>query len=67
MSEIHRTGPAEAAGYALAVVVLVVGGALLTTPILNWLVGPSIVIVCVAAVGRLDDLRRRRATEGGLS
>lgn len=38
----------EKAGYALAAVVLVVGGAIFRTPILNWISGPAIVIGSVA-------------------
>jgi hypothetical protein len=65
VSETHRTGPVEAAGYALAAAVLVIGGALLTTPVLNWVIGPLIVVVCVAVVGRVcDACRGRAATEG---
>ena len=41
----------EAIGYALAVVILVVGGAIVRTPILNWICGPAIVIVTVSLVG----------------
>jgi hypothetical protein len=32
---------AERVAYAVAVVILVVGGALLRTPILNWICGPA--------------------------
>lgn len=42
---MHR---AETIGYAIAVVILVIGGALLRTPILNWISGPAIVIGSVA-------------------
>ena len=38
----------ERAAYVLAVLILVVGGALLRTVILNWIVGPAIVVACVA-------------------
>ncbi|WP_461036599.1 hypothetical protein [Streptomyces mayteni] len=51
----HRTGPPEAIGYAVAALILVVGGALFTTPVLNWLVGPAICVLCVAAAGHLAD------------
>ena len=37
----------EKIGYLLAVLILVVGGAFLRTVILNWIVGPAIVIACV--------------------
>ncbi|TDC78735.1 hypothetical protein [Streptomyces hainanensis] len=53
----HRTGPPEAIGYAVAALVLVVGGALFTTPVLNWLVGPAICVLCVATAGHLADRR----------
>ncbi|MEV1007998.1 hypothetical protein [Streptomyces sp. NPDC049881] len=56
----HRTGRAEAAGYAVAALILVAGGALLTSAVLNWLVGPAIVVACVAVAGRLGDRRRAR-------
>lgn len=38
----------ETWGYVLAVVVLVIGGAIFRTPILNWISGPAIVIGSVA-------------------
>ena len=37
----------EKIGYLLAVLVLVVGGAIFRSVILNWIVGPGIVIACV--------------------
>jgi hypothetical protein len=43
----------EKIGYLLAVVILVVGGALVQTIILNWIVGPSLVVVCVIVSTRL--------------
>lgn len=47
----RRSGPLgsrrEVAGYVLAVLVLVVGGAVVRTPILNWLAGPGVVIASV--------------------
>jgi hypothetical protein len=42
---------ADALAYGLAVVILVVGGALVRTPILNWICGPAIVIATVSVVG----------------
>ena len=39
---------AERLGYLVAVLILVVGGATLRTPILNWICGPAIVVGCVA-------------------
>lgn len=50
----------EAIGYALAAVILIVGGALVRTPILNWICGPAIVIVTVSVVGGWLDKRRDR-------
>lgn len=38
---------AERLGYALAILILVVGGAIVRTPILNWVAGPVIVVACV--------------------
>jgi hypothetical protein len=40
--------PGEIAGYVIAVVILVVGGAIARTYILNWIVGPMIAVVSVA-------------------
>lgn len=39
---------AEMISYGVACVILVVGGAIFRTPILNWINGPAIVIACVA-------------------
>jgi hypothetical protein len=50
-------------GYSVAVGVLVIGGALARTPILNWISGPSIVITCVIVVGNLQDRRARQREE----
>jgi hypothetical protein len=38
---------AEAVAYAVAGLVLIVGGVLLRTAVLNWLVGPMIVVLTV--------------------
>ena len=38
---------AEALSYGVACVILVVGGAIFRTPILNWINGPAIVIATV--------------------
>ena len=60
-------GAAEAVAYVVAVIVLVVGGALVRTPILNWISGPAIVIASVAIIPPLltrrhsRQLTRRRA------
>ena len=43
---------AELVGYVLAAIVLVVGGALVRTPILNWVAGPVIVVGCVMLTTR---------------
>jgi len=43
---------AERLGYALAIFILVVGGALVRTPILNWVAGPVIVVACVMLTTR---------------
>ncbi|WP_168220747.1 hypothetical protein [Streptomyces sp. RFCAC02] len=52
MEATPRTSAAEAAGYAAAVLVLIGGGVFLTSAVLNWLVGPAVTVVCVAAAGR---------------
>jgi len=54
---------AERWGYTVAVIVLIVGGALLRSVILNWICGPAIVIGCVALSTWIAD-RRRRLPEG---
>jgi hypothetical protein len=54
-------GRAELAGYLLAVLILVVGGAFVLEPILNWISGPVIVVVCVWLTTSLNNLRHRRA------
>jgi len=41
----------EAIGYIVAVLILIVGGAVVRTPILNWICGPAIVIVTVSLIG----------------
>lgn len=43
---------AELAGYVLAALILVVGGAIVRTPILNWVAGPVIVVACVMLTTR---------------
>lgn len=56
----------EKVGYAIAVVILVIGGAFVKTAILNWISGPAIVVGCVVAstrlFGRYD--RAPRSNEG---
>ncbi len=55
----RRSQPSDRLGYAVAVIVLVIGGALARTPVLNWISGPSIVITCVVVVGNMQDRRAR--------
>lgn len=50
----------EAIGYVIAALILIVGGAYLRTPILNWICGPAIVIVTVSLVGAWLDKREGR-------
>lgn len=47
----------EKIGYTAAVLILVVGGAIVRTAILNWIVGPALVVVCVAVAQRLSTRR----------
>ncbi len=47
------TASAERLGYAVAVAILIVGGALVRTPILNWICGPAIVVACAVGVPTL--------------
>jgi hypothetical protein len=51
---------AEKLGYLLAVLILVVGGALVRTPILNWVAGPVIVVACVMLTTRNQDGGKNR-------
>ncbi|MDQ6909635.1 MAG: hypothetical protein M3Z84_02440 [Actinomycetota bacterium] len=51
---------AELISYGVACVILVVGGAIFRTPILNWIIGPAIVIATVTLLTpRLAKKRRR--------
>jgi hypothetical protein len=63
MRSVLRDTPAdELAGYVLAVVLIVVVGALFLGPIVNWIFGPATVIASVSltkAIGRW--LKRRSA------
>jgi hypothetical protein len=45
-----KRATAERLGYIVAVLILVVGGALVRTPILNWISGPAIVVLCAAGI-----------------
>ena len=49
--------------YLVAAVVLIGGGMLLRTPILNWISGPAIVITCVAFLGPLFARRAKKSTQ----
>lgn len=49
----------EKIGYLVAALLLVVGGAILRTAILNWIVGPALVVVCVAVAERIAGRHRR--------
>jgi hypothetical protein len=56
------SGRAELAGYLLAVLILVVGGTFVLGPILNWVSGPVIVVICVWLTTSLNE---RRSGRGG--
>jgi hypothetical protein len=45
----------EWGSYVVAFVLLVVLGAWLRTPILNWICGPAFVVLVVVGIGRLRD------------
>ena len=47
-------------GYAVGIVVLVVGGFFLRTPVLNWICGPALVVLSVVIVGRIRDRLAQR-------
>jgi hypothetical protein len=51
----------ERIAYLVAAVILIVGGATLRTPILNWICGPAIVVACVAYIPPLLARRSKRA------
>lgn len=46
---VHRRIDREVIAYGLAIVVLIVSGALLKSIVLNWIVGPGLVVVIVVA------------------
>jgi hypothetical protein len=50
-------GRAELVGYLLAVLILVVGGTFVLGPILNWVSGPVIVVICVWLTKSLNGRR----------
>lgn len=54
---------ADAVAYATAVVILVVGGAIFRTPILNWISGPAIVIAVVSLLGGWLERRSKDTRE----
>ena len=58
------SGRSELAGYVLGSLIMVVGGAFLLGPILNWISGPLVVIVCVWATTSLSERRRARRHGG---
>jgi hypothetical protein len=58
--EKSDTGRAELAGYVLAVLILVVGGAFILGPILSFISGPAIVVACVSLTTNISRLRKRR-------
>lgn len=51
---------AEVVSYVVACVILVVGGAIVRTPILNWINGPGIVIATVSLLTPALVRRSRR-------
>ena len=53
------SGRTELVGYLLAVLILVVGGTFVLGPILNWVSGPVIVVVCVWLTTSLSGRRGR--------
>jgi heavy metal translocating P-type ATPase len=59
-ADLANSGRAELAGYVLAALILVAGGAFVLGPILNWVSGPVIVVVCVWLTTSLNDRRRSR-------
>jgi hypothetical protein len=53
-------------GYTIAVILFIIGGVAFTTPVLNWICGPALIVATVVAVGRLQDryaARRGRTDE----
>ena len=50
---------AEALPYGVAAIILVVFGAVLRTAVLNWFVGPAIVVVSVAVLHPILTRRQR--------
>jgi hypothetical protein len=55
------TGRAELVAYVMAALILVVGGAFVLGPILNFISGPAIVVACVSLTTNISRrLKRRR-------
>jgi hypothetical protein len=55
------TGRAELLGYVMATLILVVGGAFILGPILNFISGPAIVVACISLTTNVSRrLKRRR-------
>lgn len=55
---------AELISYGVACIVLVVGGAIVRTPILNWINGPAIVIATVCLLTPVLIKRGKRKGPG---
>ena len=51
-------------GYIVGVALLIGGGMFLRTPVLNWICGPTLIVLSVITVGRLQDRLRSRAAKG---
>jgi membrane protein implicated in regulation of membrane protease activity len=49
-------------GYVVGLIILIVGGMFLRTPVLNWICGPTLIVLSVVAVGHLQDRVRARST-----
>lgn len=62
---VRRTRAGDIAGYAVAVVALVAGGAIFTRGILTWTRGPVVAVVAILLTGwAVDKLRARRHGDG---
>ena len=60
-----RPAPSDRLGYTVAMVLFIGGGIALTTPVLNWICGPALIVICVVVVGRIQDrLAARRERSG---
>ncbi|WP_407564657.1 hypothetical protein [Streptomyces sp. 184] len=61
---VRRTRAGDVAGYAVAVVALVAGGAIFTRGILTWTRGPVVAIAAILLTGwAVDKVRARRRPE----